>query len=115
MRISDWSSDVCSSDLLDRQGRDGLAVQFGVEQIGLRTKLDARHIAQSYGGSIRISAEDDVPELLGRGEAALGKDCRIQFRLAGDRKVTNLPARTRSEEPTSELQSLMRTSFDVLC
>src|SRR3546814_10947467 len=56
---------------LDRQGRDGLAVQFGVEQIGLRTKLDARHIAQSYGGPIRLSGGDNVPELLGRGIAAL--------------------------------------------
>src|SRR3546814_10676033 len=118
MRISDWSSDVCSSDLqggvvrnrpiyigreglrqlsharldslggrqcvgagghLDRQGRDGLAVQFGVEQIGLRTKLDARHLAQSYDGSIRISAEDAVSELLVRGEVARGNYCRLQF------------------------------------
>src|SRR3546814_5215581 len=89
MRISDWSSDVCSSDLSRaRHGRRLTEVgdrqpRLEVEQQSLRRLLaDAGHEAQ-------------------RGEVVLGED-------PGQ-------GRRRSEEHTSELQSLMRISYAVFC
>src|SRR3546814_1237455 len=95
MRISDWSSDVCSSDLGRQQhhgrveGRRGLLHQ--VEQ----------HPDQ-HG-----QREQVVPALLDHVE-----DAR-QF-LAGQ-AVEVVAGRVRSEEHTSELQSLMRISYAVFC
>src|SRR3546814_5078023 len=76
MRISDWSSDVCSSDLQDLDMRIGAALPFD--------QRDAFDIAP------------------GREPATIG--VRI-----GQRR------RQRSEEHTSELQSLMRISYAVFC
>src|SRR3546814_4729081 len=81
MRISDWSSDVCSSDLLaDREGRH---------------RNSAGHLDD------RIEAVD----------AAQGRrlDGNAEHRNAGHRRDH------RSEEHTSELQSLMRISYAVFC
>src|SRR3546814_9477372 len=95
MRISDWSLDVCSSDLLapesvllvKRQRPPG----FGRQGIG----LGFRRYWRRASGEIIFAAE-------GRG---LGN--------VGDRK-RGLPDE-RSEEHTSELQSLMRISYAVFC
>src|SRR3546814_5753936 len=94
MRISDCSSDVCSSDL-DRIG--GIA---DIEGLELRTRRDHRH---------------DRRQTHHRGEAV---DEMIlaaeQDRRAKDGGIGK--ARThRSEEHTSELQSLMRISYAVFC
>src|SRR3546814_2599542 len=94
MRISDWSSDVCSSDLLcsgqvlrDREILDiaDEAVTFQMLLRGNRCRI--RQIG--FGG---IEAEHVVGQLDG-----------------------NIWAPLRSEEHTSELQSLMRISYAVFC
>src|SRR3546814_3439736 len=104
MRISDWSSDVCSSDLNDiahvrppsgkrrRQGEPfRLIVGDGnVEVRGLGLGKHRR-------GLKRAEARAGVPEE----EAGLD--------IARDKDVS------RSEEHTSELQSLMRISYAVFC
>src|SRR3546814_3376334 len=99
MRISDWSSDVCSSDLT------GLIAKMGVPvREVLRTKADPY-------------------TELGLDDPALGDDALIDAMLAHpiliNRPivVTPLGARLcrRSEEHTSELQSLMRISYAVFC
>src|SRR3546814_7095182 len=78
MRISDWSSDVCSSDLSWRVSSvDGEAD-------------DADQLV-----ALRDDAHLPVTARIG-GEAALVRPCR-------------------SEEHTSELQSLMRISYAVFC
>src|SRR3546814_7431107 len=95
MRISDWSSDVCSSDLRRSPGR-GFADQclrFVVH--GLPRGAPAIHAAQGVG-----RGPDPRPQLQGPAGG-----CR---RLAGR-------AGRRSEEHTSELQSLMRISYAVFC
>src|SRR3546814_10359811 len=94
MRISDWSSDVCSSDLvagLDRQRR---AVDEVVDR-------DQR---------LQLAAEAFLIEQLDRGR----RQRRGVAALGGERKLV-LPATDRSEEHTSELQSLMRISYAVFC
>src|SRR3546814_8613515 len=69
MRISDWSSDVCSSDLVAQASKAIVAEAFEVRELleGLCARRAARHV------------------------------------------------RDRSEEHTSELQSLMRISYAVFC
>src|SRR3546814_3728026 len=109
MRISDWSSDVCSSDL-DKFGaddiqRDGFRRQnIGVVQLADDQRTDAQRIAatdHAFGGQAdqRIGAL----HLLQRVDKAIE-----QGAITG-RRVQ------RSEEHTSELQSLMRNSYAVFC
>src|SRR3546814_9547244 len=97
MRISDWSSDVCSSDLADHPVLDGELVLRHAEH--LRRLLDER-LARCRRGLAYLNAGD-----LDR-QAAPGRALvRRQHGVALD----------RSEEHTSELQSLMRISYAVFC
>src|SRR3546814_1409084 len=91
MRISDWSSDVCSSDLGDR----------------LRELDHLRHIV---GGDRPMRRLADI-ERLHVGPIGLGIVARdVPYRLGPLRRRL-----FRSEEHTSELQSLMRISYAVFC
>src|SRR3546814_9043586 len=91
MRISDWSSDVCASDL-GPGGGDGLAVDL-VHHVAAGE--DAGHAGARAAGldlDIAVAVELEMTlEQVGRGRMA------------------------RSEEHTSELQSLMRISYAVFC
>src|SRR3546814_7875948 len=118
MRISDWSSDVCSSDLRQRGRGDG------VEAVDTRDLLD--HI----GRAVHVAAparHRDVPRRPGldreaerfeNGLLAFGRNRDAAERL-GERRVVGdrprLDRRGRSEEHTSELQSQMRISYAVFC
>src|SRR3546814_4153710 len=96
MRINDWSSDVCSSDrkVLLRAGQ----VDLGLLQLVLRGgKLVLRHRAAFVGALVAL-------QVALRGGAA---DLGLLHHLAR--------GGARSEEHTSELQSLMRISYAVLC
>src|SRR3546814_1528802 len=96
MRISDWSSDVCSSDL-----RRTYPAAFG------------RHRAEESAGDHRRvlrSVMRSLPRLLSQGE---GNPRRISERCAAGDALSSPPP--RSEEHTSELQSLMRISYAVFC
>src|SRR3546814_8281964 len=108
MRISDWSSDVCSSDLFWRDCVDCIA--DGVPEVG-----------QGSGGGLlegRLDlgeGEFDGVEVgtVRRQEAKLGPgsldDLSNGEGLVGGQVVH------RSEEHTSELQSLMRISYAGFC
>src|SRR3546814_9448048 len=113
MRISDWSSDVCSSDLADDLHRldeiDRIIVML----------LEPRRDREDIG------IEDDV---LGRetdaGEQLVGAlaNLDLAFHRVGlpdlvERHHDDRGAigHARSEEHTSELQSLMRISYAVFC
>src|SRR3546814_6122781 len=102
MRISDWSSDVCSSDL-ERKQRSATA---------RRGRQAARRICAAAEGPDPHSAS--LPRRLcaeSRLRARLADRLRPQGR---DRQFDSL-LRLRSEEHTSELQSLMRISYAVFC
>src|SRR3546814_8515776 len=95
MRISDWSSDVCSSDLeptANCSSECADAIGLTVPPSSLATRKPVRP------GSAAISA------------ATLSKLSSAISKLAMRRPVT----RARSEEHTSELKSLMRISYAVL-
>src|SRR3546814_4769646 len=117
MRISDWSSDVCSSDLARAAVGDQLGdhrVVIGADPVAF---LDARIDADT-------PAEHKMIEPSGRGQKLLRRILGVKPRLhrpAVDAKLL-LPlgqllgrrdAELRSEEHTSELQSLMRISYAV--
>src|SRR3546814_10775728 len=104
MRISDWSSDVCSSDLhkysvLDARRREHALVAFvGALRSGLEPFLDDdRHKGQRKHPAGHQHGPDAVVD-------DPGHEGEVVLQVVG-----------RSEEHTSELQSLMRISYAVLC
>src|SRR3546814_10918146 len=145
IRISDWSSDVCSSDLnaqgdLECDKNRGWARylgQYTVQRQAHRQPGCSRHRRRGHhscdGRAPRAApldrgAESDYRWPQGnqpaRGAPAVGRDL-FPHRPAGgaERPDLGLPVgrRTadagdwRSEEHTSELQSLMRISYAVFC
>src|SRR3546814_4705962 len=107
MRISDWSSDVCSSDLMPAS-RHGKAIMA-------RDCCPIRETRKHQPGVIVIGAE--LPPIQARVGVEYAQAAHQQYGHADE--VRPMPeARgqaVRSEEPTSELQSLMRISYAVLC
>src|SRR3546814_4886157 len=99
MRISDWSSDVCSSDLAVAQRVLGDALQ---DREQLVSSFDIAMTLVSAGYGIVVAPSARLAGYLNRSIAARP--------LAGAPTVV-----MRSEEHTSELQSLMRTSYAVFC
>src|SRR3546814_4886980 len=109
MRIMDWSSDVCSSDLVHGQlvevGADPVALRVVVGERAAKQHLVRRQADPGHGVAGREGG------LLDLGEEVLG--VAVQRHLADvDERVV---AVRRSEEHTSELQSLMRISYAVFC
>src|SRR3546814_7439693 len=106
MRISDWSSDVCSSDL--RRGPGGRARR------GYRCRR-RRHRRRTLGDT-HAARFHPCAEFVGRHALAVlahveapGRVVELGLGLVGGRVVG------RSEEHTSELQSQMRMSYPVFC
>src|SRR3546814_4906064 len=96
MRISDWSSDVCSSDL------DADDLRIALWAFPLSQGCSDRLLGRAAGADRRC-----------RG-AAGARSATLD--LGGDRVHRAVGCRgTRSEEHTSELQSLMRISYAVFC
>src|SRR3546814_937990 len=91
MRISDWSSDVCSSDLYE-------GVVIGKRNRGLNSSFIVRKI--SSGEAVERTFQLYSPQI-----------ASIEVKRRGDVRRAKL----RSEEHTSELQSLMRISYAVFC
>src|SRR3546814_10383564 len=133
MRISDWSSDVCSSDLqlaapfevrpdadhaflgwLDSQAQPALGRSARGALVNLlHARILLVHRAQIVDrrAQVHVRRQARVEKcqafVVGRAHAALGTGCS-QCAPAGGKSV-------RSEEHTSELQSLMRISYAVFC
>src|SRR3546814_3920457 len=107
MRISDWSSDVCSSDLVARlKAATDLPVAVG---FGVRTPEQAAQIARVADGVVVGSAFIDI--IAQHGDAA-APHVEAFTRTLADAIHSS---KERSEEHTSELQSLMRISYAVFC
>src|SRR3546814_8063696 len=117
MRISDWSSDVCSSDLRDSLEpaageplqipwlRQGSATERGaVSWIDGRAPEPDQRLerSQSCDGAVSDWANHPAANAHAR---PIGP--RLQY--------SEFVRRSRSEEHTSELQSLMRISYAVFC
>src|SRR3546814_1036068 len=114
MRISDWSSDVCSSDLL-RLERADIGLDLGIDA-GEFVALDRLHrfastVPQRRAGEGGTIARRPSAVQFGVG---LGRLCCGGHRTREERG-TEQAQQIRSEEHTSELQSLMRISYAVFC
>src|SRR3546814_7556528 len=106
MRISDWSSDVCSSDL----------AQLHRTCAGVR---DTRRRAARAGARL-APARPEPPARRRRprqpaAAAPVGKHHRRGEAAGAGRAAADRRTAQRSEEHTSELQSLMRISYAVFC
>src|SRR3546814_9226960 len=110
MRISDWSSDVCSSDLLRQHGVDLLGDH--VEAVGESDLLVERGVGDRQPGEGRPVSEVDGPLTDGEG---IGLKESVRGQRSQRPRHEPLGREGRSEEHTSELQSLMRISYAVFC
>src|SRR3546814_1827688 len=113
MRISDWSSDVCSSDLIRCAG--SVLRSVSLEHVRVRVVLAGAALGEAelqgqavarVGGAQRGFALD--PAFLVEPEQALVERLHAFLQRLLHRLL-------RSEEHTSELQSLMRISYAVFC
>src|SRR3546814_2345178 len=149
MRISDWSSDVCSSDLrqaehdLDQLAEAAAGIAKGERQAGdddhdhgddlrhrpfdrfedglewgfpgHRRTGGARRGRQSQGHDARQCASGDLlAHMRDGGDRPPQVGYRVHWLSPAERTVAT-GAADRSEEHTSELQSLMRISYAVFC
>src|SRR3546814_3844425 len=112
MRISDWSSDVCSSDL----NGEGSAVANNPVRIWEDQWMHHRpavisRMAARLGRCTRIHGRETVVQ-------RVDSNTGLQF-LEANHLLVPLKGKyrfgLRSEEHTSELQSLMRNSYAVFC
>src|SRR3546814_1379787 len=113
MRISDWSSDVCSSDLrAHKYGNDNPP-----------PAPDARAVPRPCHAAVEIRSRGSflprslwLPQLMRCGSQRQEKYRNIAANRGRRRDRTHpSPPCVRSEEHTSELQSLMRISYAVFC
>src|SRR3546814_3375853 len=113
MRISDWSSDVCSSDLASwfrtscGAGCDGAAsgwTKLACTNWGSPGAYKRGRRAIGFGG-VRSRKSVRVDQLY------INSAITVEGSSAADKHLHQ----TRSEEHTSELQSLMRISYAVFC
>src|SRR3546814_1601846 len=154
MRISDWSSDGCSSDLclsgsvqvaagprehvepgrlapgnrelrqvqrrlVERQQRDVAAAPGDQHVVGLQLVVQQR-VAVAVGlaleESVALRIEDPQLDAADRTAVAQRGRVHVQLVLVGARVQADVAdGEERSEEHTSELQSLMRISYAVFC
>src|SRR3546814_4503595 len=114
MRISDWSSDVCSSDLDFVSRRFCATTGFAPDRMMLFGRMLVGRPRLDEGGEHQFLAD-------GAGEfdriVHFASVERIDHRGQQPEKIDLAPAARafRSEEHTSELQSLMRISYAVFC
>src|SRR3546814_1846174 len=110
LRISDWSSDVCSSDLDLDFTREVLADVLRANDRKITIDEIQRRVAEHF----RIKPADMVSARRAR---EVARPRQVAMYLAKRLTPRSLPeiGRRRSEEHTSELQSLMRISYAVFC
>src|SRR3546814_5969225 len=118
MRISDWSSDVCSSDLIrfavpnhpwhDTETTAAVRIAMTVIVKG----ASVGEIQQVVNERKRRGETSfDLQRVIGR----IQVDLSIGAEVASASPLKSNRNLSRSEEHTSELQSLMRISYAVFC
>src|SRR3546814_8129494 len=118
MRISDWSSDVCSSDLVVSMGRMSLTNKDRVSD-GYQLRQAEK---QSDGSTKKMMACMTCGTLFYlKSDIAISQELQRISSYLEPLAEPSCPSPAcenhaeRSEEHTSELQSLMRTSYDLFC
>src|SRR3546814_1368206 len=121
MRISDWSSDVCSSDLeVMKLNRIAALLTTGIAATGagfLPLSATAQdEVNTSPAGATQADTAASAANSAAQPDAAsTDSDIAEVIVTAQRREEKSRDVPIRSEEHTSELQSLMRTSYAVFC
>src|SRR3546814_957406 len=116
MRISDWSSDVCSSDLDQPSRSRNIDALYGIVAEVMPARTTAAWIELLERADVPVmpmnEPEDlfDCPHL-----TAVGMFPEFDHPTEGPMRGIKVPVHFRSEEQTSELQSIMRISYAVFC
>src|SRR3546814_3167351 len=130
MRISDWSSDVCSSDLLaaDQRGGERRAPDRAAQlRPQMRHCADVVLVAMGQQQAVQPVAmpddrldvgQDDVETrhaVVGEGDAEIDHQPPAGVAVPVQVHADLARPAERSEAPTSEIPSLKRTSYSVFC
>src|SRR3546814_6120537 len=110
MRISDWSSDVCSSDLIPYLMLISLASLLG----GILNSLEKFWVNAAAPILLNVAMIVALPFFHGDNPYETAQAQAISVSVGGALQLGWLML-ARSEEHTSELQSLMRISYAVFC
>src|SRR3546814_8806131 len=116
MRISDWSSDVCSSDLFVTGGNGQSRLQGGAQD-SRSVNIFIDGVGQKdYVLKNGVTGQDSTqgtpfPQLAVGEYRVLSSNYKAEFDQVSSVAITAV----RSEEHTSELQSLMRRSYAAFC
>src|SRR3546814_1580594 len=111
MRISDWSSDVCSSDLPECDLCDRIR---GRRQWTIFENCFSARSSSSPSARQKIFSTARANAIFAHGGRPYWRWQRSRRAMTGIEPTPNITA-SRSEEHTSELQSLMRISYAVFC
>src|SRR3546814_4894100 len=128
MRISDWSSDVCSSDLdfaelrapadgiiSKRLVQPGQVVAAGTELLRLIRDGRLEWRAELSADDLALVEPGATVQLPSREGTVTGRIRAVSPGVDSQARTGTIHADLRSEEHTSELQSLMRISYAVFC
>src|SRR3546814_6008738 len=126
MRISDWSSDVCSSDLVQVRGTTASPRLSGTLEVVRGTYSFASKRFDVDHGIVRFEGGEWTNPQIDIAATTEQEDINATIAITGSAQdphiaFTSTPALpqdevlSRSEEHTSELQSLMRNSYAVFC
>src|SRR3546814_4769737 len=117
MRISDWSSDLCSSDLTrcvpSPEGTPKETVwtsQFSPHSVSWKRRWESNHNF--------LAPSDELVHFLARSRKSAFRYYATSVRMTNIGRISAAyqgEVAVRSEEHTYELQSLMRISYDVFC
>src|SRR3546814_1473161 len=115
--ISDWSSDVCSSDLGDAARVAGVGLHRGrVEHVTgqHQGRIGGERVEE---GGVRIGQQHHVGlvDAAPAGDAGTVEHLAVLEQRGFDDRLGEGDVVLRSEEHTSEIQSLMRISYAVVC
>src|SRR3546814_9188056 len=110
MRISDWISDMCSSELVKVRGGDYVNVRTRQQERLTLSEYIERYVRPWEYDGRDIADTGSLPRYAGNTPLS-----RENFEALGFRYPECFEGAMRSEEHTSELQSLMRISYAVFC
>src|SRR3546814_9229944 len=115
MRISDWSSDVCSSDL----PIEGVDFESFTKDPLFQSFQKAAHAKGMTNEQLQFVTERYIelaPQLFSADKSLSADEAKAELgKLWADDTAMKSNLASRSEEHTSELQSLMRISYAVFC